>query len=361
MDDKKSNVSSGGREHPGDTMRERVPEDSRKLWVLLNADRFLVAAGILGLIFVPLVGLGQVHPAGMPALFADGDPLETLFQGLLTAIITGVTLVLTLSQLVLSQEQGPVGDQRERMQGAMDFRRDVEGLIEEPVSPVQPSAFLRSIVKLTERRAEAVEAALRGADSEGPNRQIEKFLESVKWNANAVRSNLEGARFGEFDVVFSALNYNYSWKIYAARRIRAENEDLLPDAAHDAMDDLIDALELFGPAREHFKTLYFQWQLIDLSRLMLYTSIPALLASITGILYLDPTLFSETVLGLRTFVVLVSAAVAVSLLPFALLLSYILRIATIAKRTLSIGPFILRETDRSQELNWGETEQKSGE
>ena len=243
----------------------------------------------------------------------------------------------------------------------MDFRRDVETLIEEPVSPVQPSAFLRSIVKLTERRAEAVEAALRGADSEGPNRQIEKFLESVKWNANAVRSNREGARFGEFDIVFSALNYNYSWKIYAARRIRAENEDLLPDAAHDAMDDLIDALELFGPAREHFKTLYFQWQLIDLSRLMLYTSIPALLASITGILYLDPTLFSETVLGLRTFVVLVSAAVAVSLLPFALLLSYILRIATIAKRTLSIGPFILREPDRSQELNWGETEQKSGE
>jgi hypothetical protein len=364
MDDKKSSVSSGGREHPSDTMRERVPEDSRKLWVLLNADRFLVAAGILGLIFVPLVGLGQAHPAGMPALFTDGDPLETLFQGLLTAIITGVTLVLTLSQLVLSQEQGPVGDQRERMQAAMDFRRDVETLIEEPVSPVQPSAFLRSIVKFTERRAEAVEAALRGADSEGSNRQIgqiEKFLESVKRNANAVRSNLEGARFGEFDVVFSALNYNYSWKIYAARRIRAENEDLLPDAAHAALDDLIDALVLFGPAREHFKTLYFQWELIDLSRLMLYSSIPALLTSIAGILYLEPALFSETVLGLRTFVVLVSAAVAVSLLPFALLLSYILRIATIAKRTLSIGPFILRETDRSRDLDWGEAEPKSGE
>jgi hypothetical protein len=89
MGDKTSNVSSGGGERPNDTMRERVSEDSRKLWVLLNADRFLVAAGILGLIFVLLVGLGQGHPTGMPALFADGDPLETLFQGLLTAIITG--------------------------------------------------------------------------------------------------------------------------------------------------------------------------------------------------------------------------------------------------------------------------------
>jgi hypothetical protein len=359
MGDKTSDVSSGEGERPSDTMRERVSENSLKLWVLLNADRFLVAGGILGLIFVPLVGLGQVHPAGVPALFADGDPLETLFQGLLTAIITGVTLVLTLSQLVLSQEQGPVGDQRERMQGAMDFRRDVEALIEEPVSPAQPSAFLRSIVKLTKRQADAVEEVLESADSEGLNRQIETFLEDVRRNANAVRSNLEGSRFGEFDVVFSALNYNYSWKISAARRLRVENGDAFPDAAQDALDELIDALELFGPAREHFKTLYFQWALIDLSRLMLYTSIPALLTSIAGVLYLEPALFPDTVLGLRTFGVLVSAAIAVSLLPFALLLSYILRIATVAKRTLSIGPFILRETDRSRELDWGETEPKS--
>jgi len=39
----------------------------------------------------------------------------------------------------------------------------------------------------------------------------------------------------------------------------------------------------------------------------------------------------------------------VSLVPFAILLSYILRIITVTKRTLSIGPFILRETDRSHE------------
>ncbi|MFB6273194.1 MAG: hypothetical protein ABEL51_09910, partial [Salinibacter sp.] len=210
MGDKTSNVSSGEGKRPSDTMRERVPEDSRKFWLLLNANRFLVAAGILGFIFILLVGLGQLHPAGMPVLFADGDLLETLFQGLLGSIITGVTLVLTLSQLVLSQEQGPVGDQRKRMQGAIDFRRDVETLIGEPVSPVQPSAFLRSIVKLTKRRAEAVEEALATVDGEGLNRQIGKFVENVKRNANAVRSNLEGSRFGEFDVVFSALNYNYS-------------------------------------------------------------------------------------------------------------------------------------------------------
>jgi hypothetical protein len=67
------------------------------------------------------------------------------------------------------------------------------------------------------------------------------------------------------------------------------------------------------------KTLYFQWALIDLSRMMLYASIPALLTAIAGILYLDPALFPGTVFGVRTLVMVVSAGVAVSLLPFAFL------------------------------------------
>jgi hypothetical protein len=346
---------------PSDTMQERVSGSSRKFWLLLKANRLLVAAGISGGVFFVLTIIGQLHPMGTPALFSEADPIETLFQGLLTAIITGVTLVLTLSQLVLSQELGPVGDQRERMEGAMEFRRDVEDVIEESVSPAQPSAFLRSLVKLTKRRAEAVSDATQDIDDETLNDLVVEFTENVKRNADAVESNLDGSQFGEFDVVFSALDFNYSWKLYAARRIRVENEDILSADARDAFDELIDALELFGPAREHFKTLYFQWALIDLSRTMLYASIPALLTAVAGILYLEPALFPGTVFGVRTLVVVVSASVAVSLLPFAFLFSYILRIVTVAKRTLSIGPFILRETDRSNDLDWDETEAKSGE
>ncbi|WP_267644065.1 hypothetical protein [Haloarchaeobius amylolyticus] len=351
--------SDGSR--PSDTMRERVPENSRKFWLLLNANRWLVAAGISGGVFLTLAIIGHLHPTGTPALFSRGDPIETLFQALLTSIITGVTLVLALSQLVLSQELGPVGDQRERMEGAMSFRKDVEDVIKEPVSPAQPSAFLRSLVKLTKRRAKAVSDAIQDIDDEALTDQVAAFTENVKGNADAVENGLTDAQFGEFDVVFSALNYNYSWKLYAARRIRAENEDVLTEDARAAFDELIDALELFGPAREHFKTLYFQWALIDLSRTMLYASVPALLTAIAGIVYLDPALFTGTVFGARPLVVVVSAGVAVSLLPFAFLLSYILRIVTVTKRTLSIGPFILRETDRSRDLDWGETEAKSGE
>ena len=348
-------MADGHESRPSDTMRERVPENSRKFWLLLNANRWLVAAGISGGVFLVLAIIGQLHPTGTAALFSRADPIETLFQGLLTAIITGVTLVLTLSQLVLSQELGPIGDQRERMEGAMAFRKDVEDVIERPISPAQPSAFLRSLVKLTNRHAEAVSDAVQEIDDEALNEQVGEYTENLKGNADAVQNDLEGTQFGEFDVIFSALNYNYSWKLYAGRRIRAENEDALTEKAHHAFDELINALELFGPAREHFKTLYFQWALIDLSRTMLYASIPALLTAVAGIVYLEPALFPGTVFGVRTLVMMVSAGVAVSLLPFAFLFSYILRIVTVAKRTLSIGPFILRETDRSRDFDWGES------
>ena len=251
---------------------------------------------------------------------------------------------------------GPIGDQRERMEGAMSFRKDVEDVIEESVSPAQPSAFLRSLVKLTERHTDALQSATADIDDDNLNDQMAAFTESVKQNADAVQSNLEGSQFGGFDVVFSALNYNYSWKLYAARRIRAENEDVLTEQAHHAFDELINAFELFGPAREHFKTLYFQWAVIDLSRTMLYASIPALLTAVAGIIYLEPALSLGTVFGVRTIVLVVSAGVAVSLLPFAFLFSYILRIVTVAKRTLSIGPFILRNTGRSYDLDRGGTD-----
>ncbi|MFB6147516.1 MAG: hypothetical protein ABEJ66_01395, partial [Candidatus Nanohaloarchaea archaeon] len=93
-----------------------------------------------------------------------------------------------------------------------------------------------------------------------------------------------------------------------------------------------------GPAREHFKTLYFQWELVNLSRAMLYTSIPALLVSTGMIIYCGPGTVTGSFMGIGADTLATSFAVTVALVPFILLLSYILRIATVAKRTLSIGP-----------------------
>ncbi|MEE6209100.1 hypothetical protein U3A55_02865 [Salarchaeum sp. III] len=338
-------------ERPSDTMRERVPESSWKFWLLLDAPRWALAAGISGVVFLVLVALGHLHPLGTPNLLTDADPIETLFQGLLGSIITGVTLVLTLSQLVLSQELGAVGDQRDRMEGAIDFREDVAELLDEPVSPAMPSAFLRALVSLTEDRVDALEAAVEDIEDDALTDAVDEYADNLRGNAKAVEDQLDGAQFGEFDVVWAALNYNYSWKIYAAKKLRAEYSETLTEEAETAFDDLVESLELFGPAREHFKTLYFQWELVNLSRTLIYAAVPALTTAIATLLYLEPQLFPGPIGGIEPLILVVAAAVTVSVAPFAILLAYILRIITVTKRTLSIGPFILRETERSRDLD----------
>ncbi|WP_435119714.1 hypothetical protein [Halolamina sp. C58] len=330
-------------------MRERAEESTRKLWLLMAADRRLIAFGIVGFLFAGVVVGGIVHPTPAHDLIADGDPMETLAQALVGSTVTGVTLVLTLSQLVLSQEQGAVGDQRGRMEDAMSFRSDVADVLEEPVSPTEPSAFLRALVQATQHRAEEVESAVEGLDDEVADRLTE-FTKGVRENSEGVRQRLDGANFGEFDVIRAALDFNYSWKLYAARKLRADYEDRLTDHAIDRLQALSSVLELFGPAREHFKTLYFQWELIDLSRSILWASLPSLLVSTWALLFFDAEVLAATVLGVPLSLLVTAGVVAIALLPFAVLLAYILRIVTVTKRTLSIGPFILRETDRDAEF-----------
>jgi len=339
---------------PGDTMRERAGESRVKLWLLLEANRLVVAAVPVVAVFVAIVVLGTVDPSPLPEAVGDKDPIETTFQGFLTAVITGVTLVVTLNQLVLSQELGAVGDQRERMEEAMAFREDVEEAIDAPAAPPEPADFLRSVVDATDARASDLADAVADSEDDRLRERVDNLADSIEGNAERVTDRLSDAQFGTFGVLLAALDYNYSWKIYEARRIRNTHEDL-PEGADRALDRLTEALTLFGPAREHFKTLYFQWELVNLSRVVLYAAVPALLVPVGMILFVDdPSTVTGATFGVSNLLWLVSAAVAVALVPFALLLSYVLRIATVAKRTLAIGPFVLRESDRSAGTDWDE-------
>ncbi|PSQ45456.1 hypothetical protein BRD17_01395 [Halobacteriales archaeon SW_7_68_16] len=307
-------------------------------WLYLDADRRLVTGLLSSLVLGTFLAVGTLLP-GAGAAITSSDSIDTLFQGLLTATITGVTLVLTLNQVVLSQELGAAGDQRERMRGATTFRDDVADAVGTTVSPAEPSTFLRALVRETGANAHRVHDAARTLDGD-PGREIETFADTVCADADRVADGLDGAQFGEFDVVSSALGFEYSRKLVVARRLRERYGERLDAEGRAAFDDLIAVLRLFGPAREHFKTLYFQWDLIELSRRILWSAVPALLVSGTVVAFVDPAGYD-----VGTLVPVIAVATTVALVPFTVLLAYVLRIATIAKRTLSIGPFVLRESD----------------
>ncbi|WP_226005581.1 hypothetical protein [Natrinema salinisoli] len=323
-----------------------------RLYLLLRMDRRLLTAVVLGIVFVVLVGLSQVGLPALRTIVATNNGTFWIFSAFIGSIITGTSIVVTINQLVLSQELGAVGDQRERMQEAMGFRQDLEERLEEDVTPPEPAGFLYELVDGIQEEANDFESTMTDNPdhSDELKEKVRNYVDDLSENAETVKGNLEDAQFGTFEVIWNALNFNYSRKIYDARKLRADHQEELSDDANDEIDDMVTLLKFFGPAREHFKTLYFQWELINLSRALLYAAIPAL--TVTGIMlmYVDATVLPGQTLGVDNLVWLTSAGFVIGITPFVIFIVYILRIATVAKRTLAMGPFILRQSERDEDL-----------
>lgn len=332
-------------------MRERVGSrrDRIRLELLLNTNRLLLTGVLTVGVFASFLFLGAATPFRRYML--EMGPTRYMFQALVGALITGVTLVVTITQLVLSQEIGPLGSQRERMSDALGFRGDVEEFFGS-ISPPEPESFLQALIDNSREKAEALREVVADNSNDELVENVEEFADHLCEHAEVVVENLEDRTFGEYAVVEAVLDYNYAEKIYRARRLRDTYGDDLSEEERRALVELLHVLTFFGPAREYIKNLYFQWELVDLSRQIIYTTIPALVVTGTLALYLSPTMFPGDTLGIDNLVWIVSFGVTVGFVPFLLLSTYILRLATIAKRTLAIGPFILRDSERAGDVDW---------
>lgn len=130
----------------------------------------------------------------------------------------------------------------------------------------------------------------------------------------------------------------------------------LSETAIQAFVEVIEILELFSTAQEHFKTIYLQRELTRFSQLTINCGIPAVLAAVLiSVIYGDigGATISSTYLPYVT-----SLLATIVLVPLVLLDSYILRTATLTRRFAVIGP-ILPQKDRDEEpfqVSYGDTE-----
>ena len=102
-------------------------------------------------------------------------------------------------------------------------------------------------------------------------------------------------------------------------------------------------MKYLADARQTFKTMYVQHELATLSRRLLYVGLPTLVGG--GVLVLVYPTLVETVAGRGPLLVVAAAGITLVFLPFIVLLSHTLRIATIAARTGDFGPFVPRSAD----------------
>ena len=338
---------------PDDTMRERVGESRLKIWFLITANRWLVTALFLLLAYLTLVGLHVFGPSSVRKLVTT-SAVTSLFSSVIIALVTSITLVLSISQFVLSEEIDTLGEQRKQMEHVIEFRDDVEGMAGLAASPAEPSRFLRTLIETVDQRARSLKSTVTDGDDD-ELREVASYADGILEHSRTVSDELMDSDFGSFNVLLPVLNYNYSWKIHAARNLRAKYADSLSEDAEAILDELIDSLRFFGPAREHFKTLYVQWEIINISRGVLYGAMPALAIAAYMMLSFEASrLFGSALFGIDVAFLFTSAMYVLTLSPFAIVLAYLVRMLTVIKRTLAIGPFVLRETEQLESVRYDE-------
>lgn len=217
-------------------MRDRANESSLKIWLLLIANRLLVTMFLAGIVFAVFVLIGSIDPA-FAGLLEERSVIETIFGTMVGALILGVTLVVAINQLIISQENGPLGDQHERMSNAMAVRGFVSELTEKPLS-AEPSEFSRDIIVATESRAETLRRTIDATTEPKLASEVDDFLGSVLENTERVKRKLDDAEFGTFEVLSALLDYNYAWKIIQTEQLEGEYGDVLNGAQLTALDDL---------------------------------------------------------------------------------------------------------------------------
>lgn len=303
-------------------------------WILLTGDRFHITAAITGLFFVIFLLFGF---AGFISLSVSERAVWFL-NGTINGLLTLIPIAVGLNQIVLSQELGSLDDLYDRTKGTFDFHRRIADTTNASVSSPQVSEFFHQLSEAINDRSAELEAVDENVTDEQLQQEITNYTKTLTEQTDDISADLEDLGFELIGTLIVLLDYHDSWQFHTARRLTTTYEDELSETATETLDELTDLFLEFDAARDYLKTLWVQRELAELSRMMLYTGLPAIIVAGLGI-FVAPEIPGLTI-ARPIIVVLLSATIAVSLVPLSVLLAYVVRIALIAQRTAAFGPFI---------------------
>ncbi|WP_238398240.1 hypothetical protein [Halorussus salinus] len=308
-------------------------EKARNLreWLLLDGSRLVVA----GLLLAATVGLLVAAELLGLIPMARQQPAFYVMSSLIGGNLTLVTVVVSINQLLLSRELSTPGQLRSQIDEVIEYREEVEEHAG-GVAPVKPLGFLELLFANTRREAQRIGGMTFGAVGDEVRTEVDETVEALTDHADHVEHILDESDPDTFRVLSVTLTTNYAQQINRIRRIRATHGDELPETVMDALDNLIDHLQKVDVARQYFKSLYLQEELSSLSRVLLYAGFPAEVALVLALLGF--TAAEGTALTHHSNV-LMPVVVGIAFLPLALLLAFIVRIATVTERTAATIPF----------------------
>lgn len=294
-------------------------------WVLVTGHRYSLASGILAL----MIGVVAL-PALSRFAIRNTTPLIYMASTLIGGNITLITVVVAINQVILSKELESPGSLRDEIERTADFRQSA---LDGQTPPTKPSEFLQQLLQQTRERAQSLEGRL----PESAGEASERLLNDLSTQCRQVGEQLEPPPDKLSMVLFPLLGIDYVDYIHDCRECRSNYDDGSHDELLSTLDSLTSDLENLDVARQYFATAFVKEELSMLSRSLVYIGIIAVSLPI-ALLYQLATYSSASppMPGLFAFSLL---TVVVALMPIALLIAFILRIATVAEHIAGITPF----------------------
>ena len=260
----------------------------------------------------------------------------TIFgSGLTAGVVTVVTIALSINQLILSRVFGSITELTGRLDGARDFREKVEGLAGVSSSPNDPADFLSMVARTLSDRASGLLVIGESTDWT-PSSEIDSTLRDFVKYGDSIDGKLESnARVT--DVLSILLGPEYAINMTAVQHIKNKYADSLPEEVLNELRAIDELFKSIAVIRQFYKTIAIQQDFANLSRQLVYSGIIALLTaiSLTLIYQTNAVTLPETILP-----IVISLGIGIIVSPLALFVTYILRAATIARHTVSVGPFV---------------------
>ena len=304
-------------------------------WFLYGGNRPAVATGLVVTAFIVYLVLGWLN-----IIFLPGTRLMWLLNGLVNGLLSLVTIVLTVNQLVLSQQFDSMGELSNRLDQMIDFRMQVEEMTGTNVTPVVPGEFFTDLLAALGERAEELGEGASEYDDDQLADEINQYATDLTEQTNQIHEQVKNSE-GTFAVLLTILDYNNSRHFYTARRLQTAYADVHTETTKTALNEIRELYKQINTTRQYFKTVYLQRELSELSRMIIYTGIIAVLvASVMMLTYKD---MATATLNPPVYHILLSGSLVAIQSPLAVLFSYAARAATISRKTAAFGPFIPEE------------------
>jgi hypothetical protein len=293
----------------------------------------VVAGGLVVLTFVVLASIELRFGSGSQQLV----PLFYMSSALIGGNFTLLTIVIPISQLVISRQLSAPGELREQIEDTTDYRKSATELVDKEVHPSTPGAFLEALLRDARYSVHELKECRSEIAGDDAVEAIDDALSPLEDQIDRSVRQLESEQTTTFESLVVTLKSNYSDEINQIWRLQSTYpEELTPDA-QEHLDTLVTRLKHVDVARQYLKTVYIQEELSRLSRNLLYVGVPVILA---GLGLMDVFVSSRrAVLSSVQLSVITPVFATIGGAPLVLLFTYVLRLSVVSERTAAITPF----------------------